>query len=257
MVAATETTETTNGQGAIANTTVVQIKGVKATVDAVLTLPSALDYINYQIKAMPPNALGSVPGESFGEQVAAEWIIRKSYRVISTDVLKGLGLLDPPPALPEAEAQGFESKETEETAEEDEQPGRSLTPGLLDALGIEADEFGALLRLVIGIEGDVTYNDLSEEDVEGGRGIGDSNDFTYRGKRIRRLPIHWTETLKIQKSLLKQPRQTYINLFTKYFTINDEPLTFDALKDPNPDRGLGVKLGILIFLRLGKFLNKS
>ena len=238
-------------------TTVVNIRGTKGAVDAVLTLPSALDYINYQIKAMPPNAMGSVAGESFGEQVAAEWLIRKSYKVISADVLEGLGIEPPLPPSPQPE--GFEPKaeETEEAEEDNTTGGRSLTPGLLDALGIEADEFGALLRLVIGVEGDVTYNDLSDEDVEAGRGIGDSNDFTHKGKRIKRLPIHWTETLKIQKSLIKQPRQTYINLFTKYFTVNDEPLTVEALKDPNPQTGLGIKTGILIFLRLGRFLNKS
>lgn len=246
-------------QTAIAPTTVLTLHGRRAAVDVMLILPSALDYINYQIKAMTPGAIGSVAGESFGEQAAAEWLIQKSYRVINTDVLDQLGIEPPlPPSLADPQPQGFGEKlEEEETPPESSPVGRSLTPGLLEALQVEADEYGALLRMLIGVEGDVTFNDLDDEAIEQGRGIGDSNDFTHEGKRVKRLYINWTETLKIQKALIRKPKQTYIELFTKYFTVNDQPITYEMLKDANPHTGLGIKTGILIFLRLGRFLNKS
>lgn len=235
--------------------TVISLEGRRGTVDLLLKLPSALDYINYQIKAIAPGSINAVAGESFGDQVAAEWIIQKCYRVISTDVLDRLGIQPPLPPSEQLQ-QGFgESKENSEEIEP-QVPGRALTPSLLEALEVEADEYGALLRTIIAIEGDVTYHDLSDEDVEAGKGIGQSNDFSYEGKRIKRKFINWTETLRIQRSLIKQQKQTFINLYTKYFTVDDQPITFEMLKDPDPKLGLGVKAGILIYVRLGKFLNK-
>lgn len=238
-------------------TTLISLQGRRGTVDVILKLPSALDYINYQIKAIAPGSQNAVKGESFGDQAASEWLIQKCYRVISVDVLEALGAIAPLPTSNEPQ-QGFGKTEEGEVEEEPPQPlpGRALTPGLLEDLQVEADEYGALLRAIVGIEGEVTYNDLSEEDVELGKGIKESNDFTYEGRRIQRLFISWTQTLKIQKALMRQQRQAFIDLFTKYFTIDGNPITLEMLKDPDPRTGVGVKAGILIYVRLGEYLNK-
>ena len=196
---------------------------------------SVSEYIDYQVQSTP---IGTVRG-SLGQELATNALIQKSFKTGDMSLLKELGFHPP----------------TNEKGEEVKQVG--LSPGILTLLGVELKEYQELLRAVVGVSGQVSYNDLTDEEVAAGSGLNQSDDFTFERDdlklRVKRETIPWTLAMKVQGQLQNDPKRAYVQLFER-FTCNDEPITYEMLKDPN---GLDIEAGILIFLKLANYLKGS
>ena len=122
---------------------------------------------------------------------------------------------------------------------------KPLTADLMDEFGVEVKEFNQLLYPVLGLEGEVTCHDDATD-------VGDSDDFTYEGRRVTRKPISWRYALKFQDEMNKGAADAYRSMITRFFEIDAQPITSEMMASPD---GVGVGLTALIFQRLGKCLN--
>ncbi|NEP08727.1 MAG: hypothetical protein F6K14_00405 [Symploca sp. SIO2C1] len=122
---------------------------------------------------------------------------------------------------------------------------KPLTADLMDEFGVEVKEFNQLLYPVLGLEGEVTCHDNATD-------VGESDDFTYEGRRVTRKPISWRYALKFQDEISKGAADAYRNMITSFFEIDSSPITPEMMASPD---GVGVGLTALIFQRLGKCLN--
>lgn len=217
------------------------LKGINGQISIEQIPISVSEYIDYQIQSTP---VGAIKGQSLGQEAATNVLIQKAFITRDIDLLKELGYHPP----------------TNEQGEEVGQVG--ISPGILEILGVELREHQTLLRRVVGVSGELTFNDLPEESegeiqTQGIKGIETSDDFTFTRNgvsvRIVRKMIPWSMSIAIQRMLQNDPKRAYVTLFNK-FTIDGEPITYEMIKDPN---GLDIEVGILIFLKLGDYLKKE
>lgn len=121
-----------------------------------------------------------------------------------------------------------------------------LIANLLDKCGFEAPHIISLISGIARVEGEVDFHDNTEQ-------VADSDDFTFNGTRIKRLPISWRYTPQfLAAQARKDLTRINVDIITKYFTLNDQPITEEMLRIPG---AMDVRLITLIINRLGKYFS--
>ncbi len=113
--------------------------------------------------------------------------------------------------------------------------GQMLTDSLMDDLGLSLKDFSSLVTGFLSVEGEIETYD-NESSIT-------SQDFDYKGHRIKRKNISWRYGTKLQKMLSQgRVQDAYTDMITTFWTIDDGKITPEMMTQTYKDGGIGSDL---------------
>lgn len=126
----------------------------------------------------------------------------------------------------------------------DNQP---LTAALMDSLNFDIRDFNHLVAELLNIDEEINLHDEADE-------ITESKNFTFEGRRIKRLSIPWRYGLKLQEDMAQgKIASGYSSLFTQFWMIDDQLITDEMMRGIDKN-DVGIKLAVIIYQCLEKIL---